>query len=707
MTQGGDPRSLTAAVGVRYAWRQTMRQRLGLTVVLVAIGLAVFATRSRADDPPHADPGSAEHHEDGSATPTTPADHHEGSAVEEHHEGSAAEHHEGSGSAEEHHDGSGSGSAEEHHDGSGSGSGSADDHHEGSAAPAMEHHATVGDADGDGIPDATEDKDHDGVPDSKEDSDGDGVSDMDEQVMEADVDVNAPDADGDGVPDAQEDGDIDNDGVPDAEQEDPPTSPFDEDGDGKMSPEEIADLKEFGEFFDDIPNQPDAKALEARPNDSELKPSMDIETFRKGVRLVKKIVLSKMEKKIAKSTDKKMRKFSLMIAGVSLLGVLLLFMPLVLAKKYPGQGKNLVKYSALAAVTFVVTVNLFGGVLYGLRTVQGALSSYTNPSIAIASGTFDALDDNAEHFLSTGKELFMPTVEQIRNSPGEQPSVALLGNGLKIVKDAKVFLSIAKMFKKVDFVFKVLPIVLTLVALLLFVLAIRPTLTEIIKLPARAASGEAGVGREVVANSMRRVKGELIASLGTIGVLVVLTVVSGLVLSQVVKPALFAFLDYFSLTVQYLQFAEGASSGLVFMTLFSVILFLVFNLATLILSTAFFLGKSQKIFQQRFNEGTPLSTHARFFKWGTPSVLLVQVFPLIFILIAGKALAAIENSVMGTELNAESISWGKMLLAGPGFLVVGFVVLFWAVRGMKALKFLATYKVKPKAPKAAKAPEAA
>ena len=39
-------------------------------------------------------------------------------------------------------------------------------------------------------------------------------------------------------------------------------------------------------------------------------------------------------------------------------------MPLVLAKKYPGQGSVLFKYSALAAVTFFVTVNLFGGVLY-------------------------------------------------------------------------------------------------------------------------------------------------------------------------------------------------------------------------------------------------------------------------------------------------------------------------------------------------------
>ena len=529
-----------------------------------------------------------------------------------------------------------------------------------------------------------------------EDNDGDGVSDLDEQIMEADVDVNAADADNDGVPDAQDDGDVDNDGVPDAEEEDPPTSPFDQDGDGVMSAEEIAERKEFGEFFDDIPNQPDDKALEARDDARELEPSMTIEQFQMGVRIAKKIVLEKMEAKIAKSTDKKMKKFSLIVMGVSALGVLLLLMPLFLKKKYPGQGGNLVKYSALAAVTFIITVNLFGGVLFGLRSVQGALSRYTNPSVAIAAGTFDTLDDNADRYIVMGKELFMPTIEQFRNEPEEQPSVLLLGNGIKIVQDAKVFISIANMFKKVDFLFKALPVVLMLVTLILFVLAIRPTLTEIIKLPARAASGEAGVGKEVVANSLRRVKGELLASLGVIGLLVVITLLSGWVLGQVVKPALDAFLTYFSLTVTYLQFAEGASSGLVFMTLFGVILFLVLNLATLILSSAFFLGKSQKIFQARFNEGTPIANHKRFFMWGVPSVLLVQVYPWIFMFIASKILAAVQDNAMDGELTAESVSWGKMLMAGPAMLVVGFVVIFWAVRGVKAIKFLATYKVKPK-----------
>ena len=555
--------------------------------------------------------------------------------------------------------------------------------------------ATPGDADGDGTPDAAEDSDGDGTPDGKDDSDGDGVSDADEAAMYADVDPNAKDTDGDGTPDAQEDGDIDNDGIKDSEEEDPPTDPFDADGDGTIEPDEISDRAAFAAFFDDIPNTPDDKALEARPNDTELKGSIDIETFRSGVRLVKKIVLGKMAKKIAFKSDKRMRTFSMIVMGVSLLGLLLLLMPLVLAKKYPGQGKLLFKYSALAAVTFLVTVNLFGGVLFGLRTVQGELSNYTNPSIAIAAGTFDTLDENAEDYLVMGKELFLPTIEQMRNDPEEQPAVQLLNNGIKIVQDAKVFLAVAKMFKKVDFVFGILPIVLTLMTLILFMLAIRPTLTEIIKLPAMAAEGTGGVGKEVVANCLRRVRGELLASVCTIAVLVVLTLISSVVLGQIVKPALDSFLSYFSLTISYLQFAEGASSGLVFVTLFAVILFLILNLAALILSMSFFLGKSQKIFQQRFNEGTPLSTHLRFFQWGAPAVLLVQVFPLVFALISSKLLAMVNDAVVGDALNAESISWGKLLLAGPAFLVVAFGILFWAVRGLTSIKFLAGYKVKP------------
>ncbi len=639
-----------------------MKSRVVATwMVCLGLVLGVGTAWADEDDPkPEGDHPAEEHHD-------------EQPKAEEHHEAPAAEEH--AAPAEEH-----AAPAEEHHD-----------------APAEAHHAAAGNPDADG----------DGTPDAKEDSDGDGINDADEAMMHADVDLGAPDADNDGVPDAQEDGDIDNDGVPDAEQEDPPTSPFDEDGDGVMSAEEIADRKEFSEYFDDIPNDPDEKALAARPADKELVPSIDVETFRKGVRLVKKIVLNKMEKKAQKKTDKRMAKFSWMVFGLSCCGFLLLLMPLALRKKYPGQGALLFKYSGLAAATFFVTVNLFGGVLFGLRTAQNALSSYTNPSVAIASGTFDTLDHNAEDYINTGKELFLPTLEQMRNSPNEQPSVLLLENGMKIVKDAKVFLSMAKLFKKVDFIFSVLPILLTIVTLVLFLLALKPTLLEIIKLPAAAASGQANAGRDVVARSMRRVKGELFATICTVGVLAVLTLVSSFVLGKIVEPALDALLSYFSAAVQYLQFKEGASSGLVFIALFGVVLFLVLNLAALILSMSFFLGKTQKIFQARFNDGEPIEKHKRFFQWAVPSVLLVQLFPLLFIYVAQFLLEKINRSILSGVTDADHVPWTKLMLAGPLMLVIAFAVAFWAARGFKAIRFLQSYKVKPKAAKRATGGDAA
>jgi hypothetical protein len=318
-------------------------------------------------------------------------------------------------------------------------------------------------------------------------------------------------------------------------------------------------------------------------------------------------VLAKMEAKMAKKSAVKMAKFSLGIFCFSLLGFGLLLMPLFVKKKYPGKAGVLFKYSALAALTFFVTVNLFGGVLFGMKTAQGALGSSTNPTLAIASGTFDTLYDNADDYLVMGKELFVPTLLAMEGNSEEQPAVLLIENGMKVVQDAKVFMSIAKMFKKLDLVFSILPIILFFVTMILFALAIRPTLTEIIKLPMRAASGELGAGKATTKNAMKRVWGELLATLCTVGVLTVLTFVSAAILGQIVKPALDALLGYFSLAVNYLQFVEGASSGVVFLALFSVVLFLALNLATLILSMSFFLGKCQKIFQARFNASSGAS----------------------------------------------------------------------------------------------------
>jgi hypothetical protein len=565
--------------------------------------------------------------------------------------------------------------------------------------------AAGGDADGDGTPDSAEDSDKDGVPDGKEDADGDGTPDVAEDTDGDGTPDGKEDADGDGTPDMLEDqGDGANDdgeaaGDPDDEDYEPPYIDADADGDGVVEPDEAQDQAELDALSKElgIPDEIEDDALDLRDPDADLKPSMTVDQFRSLVRLVKAKVLPRLEKKMAKKQAKRMKNFTFIVVGFSGLGVLLLFAPLALRRRYPGQGAMLLKYSALAALTWIVTVNLFGGVLYGMRSAQGALSGLTNPQLAIAGGVFDTLDTNAEDYIIVGKELFAPTLEQLKGNSDEQPAATLLANGQKIIGDGKVFLSMAKMFKSVDWLFAFLPIVLLGVTLLLFVLAIRPTLIEIIKLPTRVAAGDASAGRDVMRSSMRRVVGELWATVCTVAILTVLTLMSAFVLGQIVGPALDALLAYFSLSVTYLQFKDGASSGLVFCTLFGVIFFLVMNLATLILSMAFFLGKSQRIFQAKFNAGTPLANHKRFFAWGIPSVIFVQLFPLGFLVVAEKALAAINDKLMAGVTSAEAVNWKALLLAGPLFLVFAYIVVFWAARGVKAIRFLQAYRVKPKA----------
>ncbi len=471
----------------------------------------------------------------------------------------------------------------------------------------------------------------------------------------------------------------------------------DHDCDGEIEAEEQAEEQAFAEAFADIPDAVDDDLLDQRPEDSELLPSLTVEDFRQLVRLAKVKVLTQMKRKLVAKSDQRLAKIGWLIFFFSLSGVLLLAMPLALRKQHPGKGALLAKYSALAAATFVVSVNLFGGALLLMRGTQAQLGEYTNPQIAVAAGFFDTLDEHAEDFIVTGKELFAPTLEQLARGVDEQPTALLLDNGRKIIEDARVFTDIAALFKRVDWLFGVIPILLLIVTMALFVRSVIPTLVAIVRLPAQAAAGAQAAGEAVVKGSMRRVGGEFLATICTVGLLFLLTLISASILGAVVKPALQSLLSYFSLSVSYLQFVTGASSGLVYTTLVSVILFLVLNLGAFIVSMALFLGKAQKIFQRRFNDGVPLATHRRFWQWGLIAAVLIQMVPLMYVYVSAWGLNAINEAITRGVTDAELVQWGKLLLAGPMFLVLGFLLLFWLARGVKALKFLATYKVPPPA----------
>ncbi|MBL8943922.1 MAG: hypothetical protein JNK45_12280, partial [Myxococcales bacterium] len=259
-----------------------------------------------------------------------------------------------------------------------------------------------------------------------------------------------------------------------------------------------------------------APTADAQPPDDgvEEAPAMDpaeyLALLREVLRSQKDAVALRLEEKIAAKQDEKMATMSRLLGWLSLAGLLLLLLPLSLRRKYPGQEAMLFKYSALAAGVCVAAIFLFSRVLLLLRGIQGALSSVTNPQVAVIDATFQVLDDNVEDLVDVGPMLIEAPLAQV--AAGEQDSLpmAILDNVSKINEDITIFKTIARQFEGVFAMFGYLPIVLTVVAVVLFVLSIKPVILEIVALPGRVAAGEARAG-DVVKEVFRTVGRELLA----------------------------------------------------------------------------------------------------------------------------------------------------------------------------------------------------
>ncbi len=398
---------------------------------------------------------------------------------------------------------------------------------------------------------------------------------------------------------------------------------------------------------------------------------------------IKEKVLGKIEAKMEKAQEAKMERLSMVLGWVSMLGFLLLLMPIFLAKKYPGKLGVLFKTSAIAAFASVIVMNLFAAIVMLLKNVQGALAKFTNPQIKIVEAALDGIGDSADHLISFGPQLIQPTLDQLSSSEESVP-VALLENVQKIAKDAQPFLAAAKWFKGMLWIFDYLPLVMTTMAIFLFLVGAKPMLVELIKLPGRAAAGENTEG--VVKEAFRKVGRELLATLCLIVLLAVVTLLSGELLALAVRPAVENFLNTFFVDVIYVQ-TPDASSGLIFGSLAGTVVFLVLNVMVVLVSTGFFLGKAHKIFQQRFHDKVPLSAHKKFWGWGTLALLWAQVFPVVFVLGAEPLVEKLLEKGFGKD----EPNWTLILLGGSGVFVLGFVLCFWAFRGLKGLAFLKKY----------------
>jgi len=476
---------------------------------------------------------------------------------------------------------------------------------------------------------------------------------------------------------------------------------WDVDGDGTLEPEEVALRRIAEEVFADVPADVQPEALAARPKREAMAVrSLTVERFRKMVALSRKKVLARLSARLAAHGEARMIIVSKVIAVAASAGVLLLLLPLFLARRYPNQQGVLWRYSALAAITFTVTVASFGAVSLVHRGAHVALAEYTSPQLALASGFFDTLDEDAPDLVVIGNEVFAPTLVQLQGNSDEQPAVLLIANGRKLVKDTEVFVDVARAFDQVTVVVGMIPSVVLVLSLVLFLVAIKPTLVAIVVLPARAASSTGASGGDVFRHSMRQVGEELVAMVASLAVLVVISLVASVALGRVLQPALATLISYFTIGVMYLRFVDDASSTMVLVMMASVVVFLVLNLAVIILSTTFFLAKTHWIFQQRCADKVPLGTHRRFWRWGTAALVWSLVFPWLYLLGARAGIEQINGNVMFGARDAAQVNWHVLMIAGPLLLVVGFIVALWASRAYAGLRFLMSYDVRGSAPHA-------
>ncbi|MFO0634696.1 MAG: hypothetical protein U0168_17775 [Nannocystaceae bacterium] len=344
----------------------------------------------------------------------------------------------------------------------------------------------------------------------------------------------------------------------------------------------------------------------------------------------KEKVAARLEEKIAAKQDAKMATMTSVLSWVSLGGLLLLLLPLALRKKYPGQDAILWKYSALAAGVCTVVVFLFAQVLLLLREVQGALSSLTNPQVAVIDASFQVLEDNVDSLVDVGPVLIEAPLAQVASGEQDSLPLAILDNISRINEDVTVFKNIARQFEGVSALFGYLPIVLTVVAVVLFLLSIKPVIVEIVGMPGKVASGQVRAA-DVVKQVFRTVGRELLATLCLIGALVVVTIFSGLMLTLAVEPAIEAFLSYVFTSLLYTVAAPEFSKAAVYLSVLGALLFLVLNIAAVLVTNVLFLGKVQKIFKRRFHDRVPLGAHKRFWGWGSLSLVWAHALPLLFV----------------------------------------------------------------------------
>jgi hypothetical protein len=443
-----------------------------------------------------------------------------------------------------------------------------------------------------------------------------------------------------------------------------------------MSPEAEAQFEEQAEALSGLD-----------PDDLDKLAALYIGVLRSKLHEVRDKTHDKTVDKIRAKNDARVGKVTGILAWLSLSGILLLLLPFVQKNKYPGQTGKLLGYSAMAGAALTLAILMLTGVLFAMRTVQGAMAEQTNPQLVVQDAAFDAADDHLEDVAAMPGLLLVP-LQQVSTGEQEDLGVAILENAAQFQEDFQVFKSVAGHLKAMQGVMGYVPTVLIVLAIALFFVAIKDLVRDIVKAPERAMKGEIKA-TEVFTLVLKRVGNEMLVSLGVLAALFVITILTSIALSFVAIPAMSMFVGQLLATLEYVFVQPGASKAYVYIALMGVLVFMLLAIVVILASGILYLGKLQAILRARLNNKIPLSTFKPFFGWRTLALLWCLALP-VGVLFGG---AALSDYLVDKGTSGPKHDWTLALLPAPITLVVGFLLVFTLGYGLKALLAIAKYKV--------------
>lgn len=396
----------------------------------------------------------------------------------------------------------------------------------------------------------------------------------------------------------------------------------------------------------------------------------------------------------------------LVLLGVAALGgLVIVLLPLRLRRKHPG-AVGLWRGSLLAAGVFVGVIIVLGTALLVMRTVQGAVgTTSTSPKMRVADAAFSVLesDDYVEGFselsklrLDFIKAPLRTLAVDVAGAEGpdravavavvigehwgrllQQPEIKRLATNIgHLTEQAQTYVSLIGTLKNFDWVLGYVPMALALLAVLLYLLPMKETLVRIALGPARAAAG----GDRGTRASLAEVAAELKLVGPYLLIVIILLPLAGLFIAFAIEPLMEMVINVALLQVFQLIGSEPSAFAIQ-SSLLGAILLLALTIAVYIIAIAFYIGTARKVLRARYREGRALSEFKGFWIYGTLALVAVQLFPVLFAQLARLGQHALIGDFAGPMSDTQ-------LWVAPAASVVAFGLLFWALRGVKALGYI-------------------